>query len=268
MSQTESIVAHCTCGHGWELQKSPDDMSDGPRCSECGAVGNKISIDKPTAQDGSEINQTEDQLQESRLVQVAKRERRSREIRVRVDRLVELLKETAPSKAEQQVASELQGIYWELESLQETLPEESDSEIGAASLDNLEAVSDRLDELERDIENQDCELATIDDLNETIAELQSERDLLREEIESLEKQKTEIEGQIGKYTRLLDRVEDEETAWNIGYEVGRKDSNEEFAIHIPCARCRNPMLMRPGSDMHKQAAQYLRQQGWSCAGCT
>lgn len=267
MSQTESIVAQCKCGHGWELQKHPDKMSDGPRCSECGAVGDKISIEEVTGAVDSKTKQNEGHLQDIGLVQAAKHERRSRELCVRVQRLVESLEGTTPSEADHQVASELQGIYWELKSLEEELSEESDPEMGAVSLDDLEAVSDRLNELESDIENHGCELETAEDLEDTIAELQSNRESIKKEIEHLKAEKTEVEEQIDKHTKLLDRVDNEETAWNMGYEKGRKDAKEEFAIHIPCTSCENVILMRPGSEMHRQASRYLCRNGWSCTTC-
>ena len=51
------------------------------------------------------------------------------------------------------------------------------------------------------------------------------------------------------------------------YDEGWDDGKEEFEITIPCFKCDGPMLLRPGSKMHKSAIDLLQDRGWHHGEC-
>jgi len=45
------------------------------------------------------------------------------------------------------------------------------------------------------------------------------------------------------------------------------DAEHKYMIAIPCSVCGKPMIMKPGSDMHKAAIDLLRAKKWCHSEC-
>jgi len=61
----------------------------------------------------------------------------------------------------------------------------------------------------------------------------------------------------------LKAAADDKTAYQRGWD----DAEETYAIEIPCSVCGKPIIMTPGSGMHKAAIDLLRAEKWSHGEC-
>lgn len=266
MSQTSlSLAAECKCGHSWTLQKPPDEMADGPRCSECGASSGDISV--MGGQEQSEP--VESDTTEPDIVWTAKRDRRLYELRVRVRTLIESLDGTAPKDSVHEVAREVQGVYRELRSILEGLREDSESD--DQTLEALDKVSHRVDELADEIDEYTEEIETVDTLSDAVEELQEEREQLREKVACLRSEQEEVESELEEKRVFLEIAEDVEQAYETGRSRGRRkgyaEARDEFEIRVACANCGQPMTVDPRSDMHDRIAELLQQEKWRHGRC-
>lgn len=137
MSKQDPIEAVCECGHTWKLQKPPEEMADGPRCSECGARGEAISVVD------EEQHRTSAEDTDSEIVRAAMCERHLNNLHDGVDELLESLAGTAPEEVDAEVARGVRGPYRELRRLKEELDRKRDDDT-ETSLAELDAVEDRL----------------------------------------------------------------------------------------------------------------------------
>lgn len=241
------VEARCTeCDHAWETRKSPEEI-DRPRCSECGSHGEEIEFEVE-----AEEAETEEQ---SEVVEAARRDRRQFELLDRVHRLIDRLERTGPSESESFVAQELQGEHRELMSFAVELEGEAEP-----SLAELEAISDRVDELEAAVDEHAEELDRIERLADRVEELEAEEAELDAVVADLRNERDELR-------KHLQDVEDEAAAFEVGERSGWYDGKREFAIHVPCSICGGDMTVKPGSEMHQAVVDFFQRNGWGHEGC-
>lgn len=257
------FVALCTeCDHVWETRNPPDEIEQ-PRCSECNATGHSIRFERAA----DVVEAVQRSAQEPELVREARRDRRWHEVRQRINEYLDRLERTAPDDSDHTAAREVRGAFWELNKL---LQEINDRGPGI-SLEELHGVSDRLDEIEAEIEEEASDLETVDTLRSRIRELHTRIAELDTEEEKLSAKVRKRRHDLKIYSIRLKNIEDEKDALeegqSLGYEMGWNEAEDTYRIQIPCVKCGKEMVMMPGSEMHNAAIRALQASGWGHQDC-
>lgn len=236
-------IAECTdCGHTWTPRKQPEEIKR-PRCSQCNAEGDAIQFGVEDPEESTESA--------SNILDRVQRQDKQQTLLNRVAEQIDRIEGTAPPDTRELVARELRSPHRRLNALYEEL-----SEAEEIPLKDLAEIEEYVEECIAEIDEHADELERQDRLEDTIAELEAERNELTEEKERLEER-------IQTAKIKLRNVESEEEA----LEKGREFARRKWQILVPCARCGESIIMHPGSELHRAASQLLPKQGWGHTDC-
>lgn len=196
--------AVCTeCGNEWETRK-PVEKIDQPRCSECGATGERIELGgREAGEKGGEAVSVVDRV---RLKE------RKQDLVDRAEKGCERIEEVGGGS----VPGELEPVYRRLSSLSEELADQkgvSQNELNRAE----EFIDSQLEEIEATEGVEE-----VGDLEKRIEELKKEEDELISEIITKQREYDRLKGEYSDLVGLWGRVENN-AKW---YRKGLKDGFE------------------------------------------